>query len=139
MYRILIVDDQPLFAGGLKKLFSEKELCSHADFEPAGGDFTNVLSGLAYDLALINVSFCEKELLQLLTNNNPEISILAISSQPCLRCVGRRVSTDLHRRRRICRVGCVWPATAAPGIHIARDRAHYRATPVEHSASSCGH
>lgn len=81
MYRILIVDDQPLFAGGLKKLFSEKELCSHADFEAAGGDFTNVLSGLAYDLALINVSFCEKELLQLLTNNNPEISILAISEK----------------------------------------------------------
>lgn len=92
MYRILIVDDHPVLAGGLKTLFSDYRICPDADIAISGKECLRKLQSSQYDIILLDINLPDAngiELCEKLHKEYPEQKILAITSFSEFTCVDK--------------------------------------------------
>jgi DNA-binding NarL/FixJ family response regulator len=83
MYRILIVDDHPLIADGLKKLIEEYKLCSSPVVALNGSECLRKLRGYDFDLVLLDINLPDCSGIDLcltISSEFPKIKILALTS-----------------------------------------------------------
>lgn len=83
MYRILIVDDHPLIADGLKKLIEEYKLCSLPVVALNGSECLHKLRGYDFDLVLLDINLPDCSGIDLcltISSEFPKIKILALTS-----------------------------------------------------------
>src|SRR5512133_1003229 len=92
MYRILIVDDHPLLAGGLKSLLLDYKVCSVADLAVSGKECTSKLRSAQYDLIMLDINLPDINgivLCESLHKEFPEIKILALTGFSEFTCVDK--------------------------------------------------
>jgi DNA-binding NarL/FixJ family response regulator len=92
MYRILIVDDHPLLAGGLKSLLLDYKVCSVADLAASGKECTSKLRSAEYDLIMLDINLPDINgivLCESLHKEFPEIKILALTGFSEFTCVDK--------------------------------------------------
>lgn len=90
MYKILIVDDHPILADGLRTLFLDYKLCTNADIAISGKDCIRKLNSSEYDILLLDINLpdisgidlCEK-----IHNQFPGVKIMALTSFSEFTCV----------------------------------------------------
>ncbi|HEX2919616.1 MAG TPA: response regulator transcription factor [Bacteroidales bacterium] len=95
MYNVLIVDDHPVLAGGLKSLLAEYGMCSDADIAVTGADCFKKLNEVTYDLMILDINLpdasgidmCEK-----IHKEYPPIKILALTSFNEFTCVNNMMN-----------------------------------------------
>ena len=90
MSKILIVDDHPVLAGGLKTLLSDYKICSEADIAASGKECISKLKSTQYDLLLLDINLPDINgiaLCETLHKEYPEIKILALSGFSEFTCV----------------------------------------------------
>jgi DNA-binding NarL/FixJ family response regulator len=83
MYKILIVDDHPVLAGGLKSLLSEYKVCSNADIAPTGKECARKMDTSEYDLIFLDINLPDINgivLCETIHTNYPKVKILALTS-----------------------------------------------------------
>jgi len=83
MYRILIVDDHPLIADGLKSLLAEYKICDDASWAASGKDCMLKLQSGSFDLILLDISLPDIngiDLCKTIINEYPDSRILALTS-----------------------------------------------------------
>jgi DNA-binding NarL/FixJ family response regulator len=90
MYKILIVDDHPILADGLKTLFSEFKLCINPEIAASGKECLSKLSFSEYDILLLDINLpdisgidlCEK-----IHSTYPALKIMALTSYSEFTCI----------------------------------------------------
>jgi DNA-binding NarL/FixJ family response regulator len=90
MHKILIVDDHPILADGLKTLLSDFKLCIKPDIAVSGKDCMGKLNSYEYDLVLLDINLpdisgidlCEK-----IHSTWPGLKIMALTSYSEFTCV----------------------------------------------------
>lgn len=90
MYRILIVDDHPVLAGGLKSLLTDYKLGSEVDIAASGKDCINKIKSAQYDLILLDINLPDVSgitLCESLHKEYPQQKILALSGFSEFTCV----------------------------------------------------
>jgi len=90
MPKILIVDDHPVLAGGLKSLLSDYKVCSEADLAASGKECMSKLKSTQYDLILLDINLPDVNgisLCETLHKEYPELKILALSGFSEFTCV----------------------------------------------------
>jgi DNA-binding NarL/FixJ family response regulator len=95
MYKILIVDDHPVLANGLKTLLEEYKMCSSADIAVSGKECTKKLDGNKYDLILLDINLPDAngiDLCETIHKNYPGIKILALTSFSEFTCVNNMMT-----------------------------------------------
>jgi DNA-binding NarL/FixJ family response regulator len=83
MYKILIVDDHPILADGLKTLLADYKMCSNADVASSGKECKNKLSSLDYDLIFLDINLPDVsgiDLCETIHKEYPAVKILALTS-----------------------------------------------------------
>ncbi|HPT22692.1 MAG TPA: response regulator transcription factor, partial [Bacteroidales bacterium] len=83
MYRILIVDDHPLIADGLKNLLKEYRLCDNTSWAQSGKDCLLKLKSDSFDLILLDISLPDVngiDLCKTIKTEFPACRILALTS-----------------------------------------------------------
>lgn len=92
MSRILIVDDHPVLAGGLKSLLTEYKICSEVDLAASGKECILKLKSTKYDLILLDINLPDINgitLCETLHKEYPELKILALSGFSEFTCVDK--------------------------------------------------
>lgn len=92
MYRILIVDDHPLLAGGLKSLLTDYKVCSEASLAASGKECISKLRSAEYDLIMLDINLPDINGIVLCENLHkefPEIKILALTGFSEFTCVDK--------------------------------------------------
>lgn len=95
MYKILIVDDHPVLADGLKTLLSDYKICSSADIAVSGKECTKKLNSAEYDLILLDINLPDVsgiDLCETIHKAHPEIKILALTSFSEFSCVNNMMT-----------------------------------------------
>ncbi len=95
MYKILIVDDHPVLADGLKTLLSDYKMCNNADIAGSGKDCTKKLNSSLYDLILLDINLPDIsgiDLCKTIHKDYPEIKILALTSFSEFTCVNNMMA-----------------------------------------------
>ena len=90
MYKVLIVDDHPVLAEGLKTLMADYKICSNADIAATGKDCMNKLRSSAYDLIFLDINLPDAngiDLCAIIHKEFPELKILALTSFSEFTCV----------------------------------------------------
>jgi len=90
MYKILIVDDHPILADGLKTLFSDYKLCSLADIAVSGKDCLRKLNTSEYDILLLDINLPDVsgiDLCETIHKEYPNVKIMALTSFSEFTCV----------------------------------------------------
>jgi DNA-binding NarL/FixJ family response regulator len=90
MYKILIVDDHPILADGLKSLLEEYKVSSQTDIAYTGLECIKKLNSSDYDVVLLDINLpdisgidlCEK-----IYKNHPSVKILALTTFNEFTCV----------------------------------------------------
>jgi DNA-binding NarL/FixJ family response regulator len=90
MYKILIVDDHPILADGLKTLLSDYKLCVKPDIAVSGKECLSKLNSSEYDIALLDINLpdisgidlCEK-----IHSTWPDMKIMALTSYSEFTCI----------------------------------------------------
>lgn len=83
MYSILIVDDHPLIADGLRNLLAEYKLCNNASWASSGKDCLSKLQSESFDLILLDISLPDIngiDLCMKIKTDFPDCRILALTS-----------------------------------------------------------
>jgi len=95
MYKILIVDDHPVLADGLKTLLSDYKMCNNADIAVSGKECTKKLNLSKYDLILLDINLPDIsgiDLCKTMHKDYPEIKILALTSFSDFTCVNNMMA-----------------------------------------------
>jgi len=95
MYKVLVVDDHPVLAEGLKTLMAEYKICSNADIAVTGKDCMNKLRSSAYDLIFLDINLPDADgiaLCEIIHKEFPELKILALTSFSEFTCVNNMMS-----------------------------------------------
>ena len=95
MYKILIVDDHPVLANGLKTLLEEYKMCSSADIAVTGKECMKKLGGNEYDLILLDINLPDVsgiDLCETIHKNYPLIKILALTTFSEFTCVNNMMT-----------------------------------------------
>jgi DNA-binding NarL/FixJ family response regulator len=92
MYKILIVDDHPVLANGLKTLLTEYKLCSSADIAVSGKECMKKLDSSLFDLILLDINLPDAsglDLCETIHKKYPGTKILALTSYSEFTCVNK--------------------------------------------------
>jgi DNA-binding NarL/FixJ family response regulator len=92
MYRILIVDDHPLLAGGLKSLLIDYKVSSEVDLAASGKECFRKLKSAQFDLILLDINLPDANgiaLCETLHKEYPELKILALTGFSEFTCVDK--------------------------------------------------
>ena len=95
MYKILIVDDHPVLANGLKTLLEEYKMSSNADIAISGKDCNKKLEATEYDLILLDINLPDTsgiDLCETIHKNYPSTKILALTSFSEFTCVNNMMT-----------------------------------------------
>jgi DNA-binding NarL/FixJ family response regulator len=95
MYKILIVDDHPVLADGLKTLLADYKMCSNANIAVSGNDCTKKLSTQDYDLIFLDINLPDVSginLCETIHKEYPDIKILALTSFSEFTCVSKMMT-----------------------------------------------
>src|SRR5664279_385040 len=95
MYKILIVDDHPVLANGLKTLLEEYKMSSNADIAISGKDCNKKLEATVYDLILLDINLPDTsgiDLCETIHKNYPATKILALTSFSEFTCVNNMMT-----------------------------------------------
>lgn len=95
MYKILIVDDHPVLADGLKTLLLDYKMCNNADIADSGKECTKKLNFSKYDLILLDINLPDIsgiDLCKTMHKDYPEIKILALTSFSDFTCVNNMMA-----------------------------------------------
>lgn len=90
MYKILIVDDHPVLADGLKTLMADYKMCSNADIAVSGKECTKKLSLKDYDLIFLDINLPDVsgiDICETIHKDYPALKILALTSFSEFTCV----------------------------------------------------
>ena len=95
MYKILIVDDHPILADGLKTLLSDYKLCNNSDIAVTGKQCLEKLNSTEYDILLLDINLpdingidlCEK-----IHREYPGVKIMALTSFNEFTCVDNMIA-----------------------------------------------
>jgi DNA-binding NarL/FixJ family response regulator len=90
MYKILIVDDHPILADGLKTLFSDYKVCSNSDIAVSGKDCLMKLNKSEYDILLLDINLPDVsgiDLCETIHKGYPNVKIMALTSFSEFTCV----------------------------------------------------
>lgn len=95
MYRILIVDDHPVLADGLKTLLAETSMCNSAGIALSGKACMKQLSSSEYDLILLDINLPDVngiDLCETIHKEYPGLKIMALSSFREFTCVNKMMA-----------------------------------------------
>jgi DNA-binding NarL/FixJ family response regulator len=95
MYKILIVDDHPVLADGLKTLLSDYKMCGNADIAVSGKECNKKLNSSEYDLILLDINLPDAsgiDLCETIHKDHPRIKILALTSFSEFTCVNNMMA-----------------------------------------------
>ena len=95
MYKILIVDDHPVLAGGLKTLLADYKMCGSADIAASGKECTKKLESQEYDLIFLDINLPDVSGIDLcitIRKEYPDIKILALTSFSEFTCVNNMLT-----------------------------------------------
>jgi len=95
MYRILIVDDHPLLAEGLRSLLTEYRLSGNPVIAPSAAECRKLLRSASFDLVLLDINLPDGsgiDLCREIIDTCPGIRILAITSFSEFSFVNRMMS-----------------------------------------------
>jgi DNA-binding NarL/FixJ family response regulator len=95
MYKILIVDDHPLLANGLKSLLADYKIAEPADIAATGKECICKLKSLEYDVILLDINLPDVsgiDLCETIHKDYPKIKILALTSFNEFTCVNKMLS-----------------------------------------------
>ncbi len=95
MYKILIVDDHPVLAGGLKTLLADYEMCGKADIAASGKECTRYLKTQEYDLIFLDINLPDISGIDLcvtIHKDYPAVKILALTSFSEFTCVNNMMT-----------------------------------------------
>lgn len=95
MYRILIVDDHPVLAEGLKSLVEEYKLSSITEIAGSGAECLKKLSSREYDLMLLDINLPDAngiDLCRSIMAEYPGLRILALTSFSEFACVHKMMA-----------------------------------------------
>lgn len=95
MYKILIVDDHPVLADGLKTLLEDYKMCSSADIAVSGKECKKKLDSAEFDLILLDINLPDVsgiDLCETIHKEYPKIKILALTSFSEFTCVNKMMT-----------------------------------------------
>lgn len=95
MHKILIVDDHPVLAEGLKSLLADYKMCLDADIAISGEKCMNILRSVDYDLIFLDINLPDSsgiDLCEKIHKEYPSIRILALTSFNEFSCVSRMMA-----------------------------------------------
>ena len=95
MYKILIVDDHPLLANGLKSLLSDYKIAETADIAATGKECICKLKSSDYEVILLDINLPDVsgiDLCETIHKDFPKIKILALTSFNEFTCVNKMLS-----------------------------------------------
>lgn len=95
MYKVLIIDDHPILAEGLKTLLEEYKICHNTDIAVTGKECLAKLDSNNYDLVLLDINLPDAsgiDLCEKIHQDHPGIKILALTSFNEFTCVNRMMS-----------------------------------------------
>jgi DNA-binding NarL/FixJ family response regulator len=90
MYKILIVDDHPILADGLKTLFSDYKMCLNSDIAVSGKECLRKLNSSEYDVLLLDINLPDVsgiDLCEKIHSEYPKVKIMALTSFSEFTCV----------------------------------------------------
>jgi DNA-binding NarL/FixJ family response regulator len=92
MSRILIVDDHPVLASGLKSLLSDYKVCSETDLAASGRECIRRLNSSHYDMIMLDINLPDIngiDLCETLHKEYPQLKILALSGFSEFTCIDK--------------------------------------------------
>ena len=95
MYKILIVDDHPILANGLKSLLADYKIDESADIAATGKECICKLNSSEYDVILLDINLPDIsgiDLCETIHKDYPKIKILALTSFNEFTCVNKMLS-----------------------------------------------
>jgi DNA-binding NarL/FixJ family response regulator len=95
MYNILIVDDHPVLADGLRSLLAEYKLCSRAHIAASGKECIRMMNSSDYDVALLDINLPDINgiyLCEIIHKDHSSVKILALTSFSEYTCVSSMMS-----------------------------------------------
>lgn len=95
MYKILIVDDHPILANGLKSLLADYKIDESADIAATGKECICKLNSSEYDVILLDINLPDIsgiDLCETIHKDFPIIKILALTSFNEFTCVNKMLS-----------------------------------------------
>jgi len=90
MYKILIVDDHPILADGLKTLFSDYKMCLNPEIAVSGKECLRKLNSSEYDILLLDINLPDVsgiDLCEKIHSEYPGLKIMALTSFSEFTCV----------------------------------------------------
>ncbi len=90
MYKILIVDDHPILADGLKTLFSDYKMCLNPEIASSGKECLRKLNSSEYDILLLDINLPDVsgiDLCEKIHSEYPNVKIMALTSFSEFTCV----------------------------------------------------
>lgn len=95
MHKVLIVDDHPVLADGLKSLLADYKICPDAGIAISGKECMSMLSSVVYDLIFLDINLPDAsgiDLCEKIHNDYPSLKILALTSFNEFTCVSRMMA-----------------------------------------------
>jgi DNA-binding NarL/FixJ family response regulator len=95
MYKILIVDDHPVLADGLRSLLAEYKVCSNADIAATGKECIKKMNSSEYDLIFLDINLPDINgilLCDTIHKSYPLVKILALTSFSEFTCVNNMLT-----------------------------------------------
>jgi DNA-binding NarL/FixJ family response regulator len=95
MYKILIVDDHPILADGLKSLLAEYKICNNADIAITGKECIRKMNSSVYDLIFLDINLPDLSGISLcdtIHKSFPTVKILALTSFSEFSCINNMLS-----------------------------------------------
>jgi DNA-binding NarL/FixJ family response regulator len=95
MYKILIVDDHPVLADGLKSLLAEYKICNNADIAMTGKECIRKMNSSVYNLIFLDINLPDISGISLcdtVHKNFPTVKILALTSFSEFSCINNMLS-----------------------------------------------
>lgn len=92
---ILIVDDHPVLAGGLKTLLADYKICGCAEIAATGRECMSKIKCNHYDLIMLDINLPDIsgiELCEKIHSEYPEVKILALTSFNEFTCVNKMLN-----------------------------------------------
>jgi DNA-binding NarL/FixJ family response regulator len=95
MHKILIVDDHPVLADGLRSLLADYKLCLNADIAVSGRECMMKLGSAEYELIFLDINLPDAsgiDLCETIHKEYPSLRILALTSFNEFTCVSRMMA-----------------------------------------------
>jgi len=95
IYKVLIVDDHPVLADGLKKLMADYKICNNAVIAASGKECMNKLRSADFELIFLDINLPDASGIDLcltIHKEFPQLKILALTSFSEFTCVNNMMS-----------------------------------------------